>query len=66
MIAGKFPLVAVVALVGLILAAIVAITSSRDHPPKYHKVFHTTFGSIIYNIISQQKTCLNNFEESKA
>ena len=38
MLAGKFPLAALMAIVGVILAVAVAMTSSRDEPPRYHKV----------------------------
>ena len=38
MLRGKFPLAALVAIAGALLAVTVAMTSSRDHPPRYHKV----------------------------
>lgn len=38
MIGGKFPLAALMAIVGVILAVTVAVTSSKDRPPPYHKV----------------------------
>jgi hypothetical protein len=42
MLGGKFPLAALMAIVGVILAVTVAMTSSRDHPPAYHKVTDTS------------------------
>ena len=61
MIAGKFPLAVVVAVVGLLLAVTVAVTSARDHPPRYHKVYHKPLRSVIYlHVIYQRKTCMNS------
>ncbi|CAB3983642.1 Sodium potassium calcium exchanger 6, mitochondrial [Paramuricea clavata] len=49
MLAGKFPLAALMAIVGVILAVAVAMTSSRDEPPRYHKLF--SFMGFITSVI---------------
>ena len=38
MLGGKFPLAALVTILGTILAVVVALTSRPNTPPKYHKV----------------------------
>ncbi|XP_028400494.1 mitochondrial sodium/calcium exchanger protein-like [Dendronephthya gigantea] len=49
MLGGKFPLAALMAIVGVILAVTVAITSSKDRPPTYHKLF--SFMGFIASVI---------------
>lgn len=38
MVGGKYPIAGLLAIFGVVLAVIVALTSERNRPPVYHKV----------------------------